>query len=359
MRKKKLCVAYLDNTVPKKKVKTGYRRGETDDRLSGLKKAEVNGISIKPVIIDPYPFPINPLRHFHSLYAGIDVIRAFRVLFSIKRFDAILAVGESSAMVFLILKSIFKLKTPVLLIDPPVSLEWKIRKRILDVVLPRADRILVLGHNQVDFIKKVWGEKCKPVVLPQVIDTSSYRPLQVKSENYIFSIGDDIGRDFPLLIKASAEIGVDVSIRTKECNMPGGNLPKNVSLIKNRVSFQELKELYGKSSFVVIPLVNCQHASGVNSVIESMAMGKATIVSASDGIKDYVINNETGLLVEPGNKKQLINTMKHLIETPEETARIGRNARLAVEKKFNIESRSRRLISIIVESVKESNHKIR
>ena len=71
-----LRLAYLDNTLPKKRLKPGYRRGEHADRLSHLSGRDFDGLTVLPTIIDPLNPPWNPLRYRHSLYAGLDPVRA-------------------------------------------------------------------------------------------------------------------------------------------------------------------------------------------------------------------------------------------------------------------------------------------
>jgi len=351
-----LRLAILDNTISKKSLKKGYARGETDNRFSGLTNGTVDGVSFKITIIDPFPFPINPFRNMHSLYAGVDIFRAIRVLVSLKKYDAILAVGESSALVLLFFKQIFRFKTPILILDPSIGFDWQARKRVLDFVLPRAQAVLLRGNNQADLLKQIYGERCKPEIIYHAIDTDYYKPQDVRQENYIFSIGNDVGRDFKTLIEASKNIDAEVIIKTNEQSLAELALPDNVHIMKERVSFDELKALYAKARFVVVPLNDLPHAGGVNSVLESMAMGKASIISRSQGIKDYIADSETALVVEPGNIDQLHRAMRYLLANPDEAIRLGSNARRHVMDKFRNETYNNRLASIILKTYQNSRN---
>jgi len=345
---KKIRLAYFDNTIAKKNVnKKLYAGGETDNRLVGLKEADVGNVIIDPIIIDPYPFPLNPFRNYHALFSGIDPLRALKVFLNYKKYDAIFCVGESSALAFLFYKSLFKIKIPVLVLDPALSLGWRPRKKILDFVIPRADKIIVFGKNQKKFIYNQWGEKCESEFVYHGINSNFYKPLKIQSEEFIFSIGNDNGRDFKLLIESCENINVKIKIKTNLTVLDDLYLNKNVEVIKGRISFDEMKTMYAKSKIVVIPLFNCDHASGVNSVLEAMSMGKALIVSRSEGISDYVINNKNAIVVEPGNKEQLKKTIIELLKKPDDIKRLGYNARKFIEENCDSKIYNKNLAKII------------
>ena len=77
---RKVHVAWMDNTRAKGLPATLFARGQYENRLGGLRDCIVDNHRIIPEIIDPFPFPINPLRHKHSIYAGIDPLVKFVLL---------------------------------------------------------------------------------------------------------------------------------------------------------------------------------------------------------------------------------------------------------------------------------------
>jgi glycosyltransferase involved in cell wall biosynthesis len=52
------------------------------------------------------------------------------------------------------------------------------------------------------------------------------------------------------------------------------------------------------------------------------------------GIRDSIINNESGALVEPGNKEVLVESIRSYYESPEKRRLHGRNGRQLVKRKF-------------------------
>jgi glycosyltransferase involved in cell wall biosynthesis len=70
---------------------------------------------------------------------------------------------------------------------------------------------------------------------------------------------------------------------------------------------------------------------------EYMAAKIPVVASAVDGIKNVVVHNETGFLVEAGNKKDFVNAILTLLSNQRIKEDFVRNAYKRVEKEFNIE----------------------
>lgn len=69
-------------------------------------------------------------------------------------------------------------------------------------------------------------------------------------------------------------------------------------------------------------------------LIEAMGYGKPVIASAAGGIVDIVSDNETGLLVAPGNPDALANAISRAMDQPEELAGIARKGTRFAETAF-------------------------
>jgi glycosyltransferase involved in cell wall biosynthesis len=73
------------------------------------------------------------------------------------------------------------------------------------------------------------------------------------------------------------------------------------------------------------------------AVIEAGACGIASVASCTGGIPDIIEDGVTGLLVEPGDPAALIDATRRLLQEPELRSRLGRAAREAVSRRFNLE----------------------
>jgi glycosyltransferase involved in cell wall biosynthesis len=66
---------------------------------------------------------------------------------------------------------------------------------------------------------------------------------------------------------------------------------------------------------------------------EYMSAGKAIVASRSGQIAEVIKNGYNGVLVEPGNTRNLSDTIVHLLKDDEKRSHLGFNARQqAVEK---------------------------
>ena len=284
--------------------------------------------------LDPCAFPLNPLARKGSTLAGLDIARTIRVLGSIRHFDVLVSMDTPSCLFFLMLKRMLRLPTPVVIIDPAMDVNSRVRRVIHDCVLPQASAIIVFGRSQIRYLTSRYGNVPASFV-PHRIDSEFFRASAVTeqrivAEPYILSVGDDAGRDFDTLFRAAEGLDTRVLLRTNRQISP--RPPANVTLLQHRMTFEELRALYYHAEFVVVPLRNTTHASGINTLLEAMSMSKAVVVSGSDGVADYVENERTAIVVPPQDVNGLRSAMTNLLTDARRRAALGVNARRFCEE---------------------------
>jgi len=77
--------------------------------------------------------------------------------------------------------------------------------------------------------------------------------------------------------------------------------------------------------------------------VEAMATGLPVVASNVGGIPEYVIHNETGLLVQPRSSRQIAEAIEDLINNPRKARGISRKARQLVELEFDIKKNIEKL----------------
>ena len=107
----------------------------------------------------------------------------------------------------------------------------------------------------------------------------------------------------------------------------------------------ELRTLYQKAYFVVIPLKDVDQPSGQSATLQAMACGKAVILSRTKGLwePEKMKHMETCYLVEPGSVSSLRQAISFLGSHLEEAKRIGQNGRRLVEIRYNAHAFAKRL----------------
>lgn len=83
-------------------------------------------------------------------------------------------------------------------------------------------------------------------------------------------------------------------------------------------------------------------------------MGRAVIAFRSRGILDYIIDGETGILVDPGDVLAMRQAIEYLLAHPEEAERLGQNARQRVEEELNLEAYVCKIADLLVSSLPAS-----
>lgn len=76
-----------------------------------------------------------------------------------------------------------------------------------------------------------------------------------------------------------------------------------------------------------------EEAFGV-AVLEAAACGRPTIASRVGGVPEVIRDNETGLLVPPGDEAALAQALLRLVRDPETCRRMGEAGRALVQKEY-------------------------
>ncbi len=306
--------------------------GSEPDPMAIYRAMAAAGVDVE--LMDPNPRPWNPLFGLHPVYMGLDPLRAFKVLTSRRQVDVVVSVFESSLVVTSLLRRPFGFRPAVAMWDIAPDEEWKVRQRIQDIVVPRVDRIFLLGSAQRAYIERKWGAGARCRVVWQHVDAEFYRPRAPELRGPILAIGDDHGRDFDTLIAAVAELDVDLVIKTRRpLDIPAGCRAR-IRQIKERLSFEALRDLYAAARFVVIPLKVTLNVSGVGSVLEAMAMGKALVASDNPPLRDYLDDGRNCLVVPPYDSRQLRQAIEKLLANSDAATGLGQAGRAKVERRF-------------------------
>jgi glycosyltransferase involved in cell wall biosynthesis len=222
----------------------------------------------------------------------------------------------------------------------------------------------------------------------QPVDDRFWRPQPAPAEDMICSVGWE-ARDYPTLVEAVSglELKLHVAVgiaglssssveRSSTSSGPAEQpaprsdfgvmkgtfsydfyarwmeqiaregLPANVTL-SHQMSAEQLRALYARARFVVIPLVDVDADCGVTALTEAMAMGKAVILSRTRGQVDIIRDGEHGIYVAPGDPVALREAIEHLAAHPEEAERMGRTGREEVERHHSLDNYVSRVARIV------------
>lgn len=70
-----------------------------------------------------------------------------------------------------------------------------------------------------------------------------------------------------------------------------------------------IEDEFYRHSFVVFPVHDLVYSAGATASIGAGSMARAVIAFRSRGVMDYIIDGETGILVEPGNVQGIADVL--------------------------------------------------
>jgi glycosyltransferase involved in cell wall biosynthesis len=343
---------------PKPRVTRVSQSQQNPDRYpdfsDGLAFLNTEGIDI--VVEESLARPLNPLAHMHEFYSGLDPLRAMRLIARARRYDAAICVGDATAFVLTWLRDTLRIRLPIVIIDPALSYSYPRRRRVQDYVLPRASCVVVFSESQIEYLRKEYGSAVRTALLRHRADVDFYRPAAMKPDGhpYVFSVGNDVSRDFDTLARA-AKICANTAgfhhrfvVQTKNAVADDGGA---LDIRRDTVPYTDLRTLYQQAGVVVLPLHDMIHPGGINTLLEAMAIGRPIVVSDSRGVRDYVSDGVTMATAPPGDADALAAAIVNLTASPSEAQRLGDNARRFVVEHCDNRVYARQLAEIIREAI--------
>jgi len=298
----------------------------------------------KNIRVDVVDYTRLPFLHYIEkrglkFYVG----QALKVLPRIEAYDVIISHGAQSGVLLSFVRSLMGRKYPPhIIID--IGCFNGGRNNILEILpIKFAGRSLsgIIYHAKVqhEYYKKHLSFLVnKTRFIPFGVDTDFFSPLETNGSDYVLAFGYH-KRDYKTLCEAWRLL----QFRNIELTVIGMNNPHrfgigassdSVRVIKS-ASIKRLKEILANAKFVVIPLPFFNYAYGQMSLLQSMSMGKAVIVTRTPSTIDYVNDGCNAIFVEPFNVEDMYKKIKFLIKHPKQAKELGFEARKSVLEQFN------------------------
>lgn len=274
---------------------------------------------------------------------GLVLDLALGNLVKLREADLIISTVDACGLPILMLKSLGLLGTPTIYISQGLAhrvnklpIDSRTRRwvqRLYGCFLRSAERILVLGEGAVAPLVDTFAlEPQKVFCIPFGIDAEFWTPgPDPDIGDYILSVGSDQARDYQTLLQAVTQEHLKIVTRL----LPPGRLNHPIE-VGSQFTDVELRELYRRARFVVIPLKDVDQPSGQSATLQAMACGQAVILSRTRGLwePDHMRHLENCYLIPPGDVQALRQAMHYLSDFPGEARRIGQNARRTVEERY-------------------------
>jgi glycosyltransferase involved in cell wall biosynthesis len=159
-------------------------------------------------------------------------------------------------------------------------------------------------------IKQLGVPPSKLYLVKHYVDQLFWKP-RPQATDTICAAGAEM-RDYPTLVDALRGTALRCHIAADHMRVDRLGFGRRVSADEfsrgatgnvtiGRLNAVELRDLYARSRFVVVPLRASDTDNGINVILEAMAMGKAVICSRTRGQVDVIEEGVTGLFVPVGD----------------------------------------------------------
>jgi len=225
-------------------------------------------------------------------------------------------------------------------------------------------KIIIVGSNtMVEQLLFLGAKKEKIILNPYGVDNNKFSIAQPEKNPLNFvSIGRFTEKKAPDLVIKSFKIVTDLYPNAKLKMIGDGhllkkckklskklNLQKNISFLGIQNEDQIVKHLQNSRGFIQHSIKakdGDMEGTGV-TILEACSMAIPVVSTFHSGIKDSIIHNKTGLLVEEGDYKKMAEYIIRLIKEPNLSKSLGLAGRQRITKEYNLEKRINNLKDII------------
>jgi hypothetical protein len=166
----------------------------------------------------------------------------------------------------------------------------------------------------------------------------------------VFAGGNSL-RDYRPLIDAANQIGAPIDIATSTLDVDDArSYPANVTA--RPFARADYEAMLRAASVVVVPLEpRTDRSSGQTTYVNAMALGKAIVVSDAPGVRDYIDDGDTGVIVPCGDAAALSCAVRALLADRQRRQRLGESARRHALTNLTLSGYAKCLLQVVDETL--------
>ncbi len=106
---------------------------------------------------------------------------------------------------------------------------------------------------------------------------------------------------------------------------------------------EKLPFLYSSSNIFVLPAI---YENFPFAILEAQSSGLPVISTKVGGIPEFLVDNENGFIIEPGNSLQLSQKLIEILQNPELAKKMGKQGRDLTEKNLNWQIITKQVVNL-------------
>jgi glycosyltransferase involved in cell wall biosynthesis len=264
------------------------------------------------------------LLNLGRLRGAFEAVRLARE----KKAHAIVSHGPALAAWCAFFARVLRLKIPIVAHTFNFTeLPSAVKRPVLGLMLSNVDRLIVFSRFERGLYAKAfdlpedhfdvihWGIKPPDVDSPEA-------PLE--PGEYVCAIGGN-ARDYGTLLQAARAMPhIHFVCVVRPDSLRGLDIPPNVTVHTNLPLGQTMNILM-HSRFMVLPLLHSEVPCGHVTIVAAMHLGKAFIITDSEGVSDYVQHGFNAMTVPPLSTTALVEATQLLWNAPVLCKSLGEN----------------------------------
>jgi len=226
--------------------------------------------------------------------------------------------------------------------DHVIAISDAVRKMLLARPLMVMKHFSRLSPQKISVVPNIMPIPSKSLTENELLRMRRYYKLDEKDMLVLYVGQLTYDKGVHILIKAFEQL-LSKNTSLKLIILGKGPLASHLEKIKGRfgdqlryfgfLPYNKVLQFYQMADIVVVPSVWPEALGRV--IIEAMALRKPVIATKVGGIPEIITHEKDGILVEPGNPKEIEHALFILINDPDLRSRIGLEGRKTVEKRYN------------------------
>ena len=275
--------------------------------------------------------------HLMPSKTNASLVRQLRALLpALNSCSAVVATASGPAYGLAMLAASRQLRVPLIAIHCGIANHpLRYHRRMINALLLRHSRTMLYGDGEVGPVQRMFAVPRDRLQVNQFgVDTNFWRPDWQRNGDYILAVGNDVRRDYALLLQLARRMKEHFVVVTRQ-NL--GEVPANVEQVKGdwhaqALSDAGLRKLYQEAMLVVTPLQESVQPSGQSVCLQAMACGKPVVLTRTTGLwsQEMMQDGHNVLLVPTGDLVALEQAVTSLVIDPIKRQRLGESARRTV-----------------------------
>jgi glycosyltransferase involved in cell wall biosynthesis len=233
-----------------------------------------------------------------------------------------------------------------------------------------ADKLVAVSNDMVNALKAIGAPEDKLVLNPYGVDLTKFTvaPVGYSGMNFL-SVGRFVEKKSPSSVVKAFKIVVDKFPDARLTMIGSGILLEPTKQLvdelglKEKISFpgiqssQQIQQLMQQSRCFVqhsVTAADGDMEGTPNTILEAGASGLAIVSTQHAGIKEAVINGETGYLVPEHDIQGMANYMLKIAEDVRLAATMGNKEAEHIRKNYNITDRINTLAQILQQAINKN-----